>query len=81
MMTVILVESHTAKSVKVSSIACFFFDDEHSPEYPKIFYTIVKANSHIVKSLNLFCCLSDFYIDLFLQLFRYAIALMMLLHY
>lgn len=54
MMTVILVESHIAKSTKVSSIACLLFGDEHSPEYWKTFYIIMKANSHIAKPLNYF---------------------------
>lgn len=49
MMTVILVESHIAKNVKVlrfQVLHAFFFGDEHSLKYQKAFYTIMKANSH-----------------------------------
>lgn len=67
--------------LRFQALRAFFFGDEHSVEYRKTFYTIMKANSHIVKPLNFFCCLFNIHMDLFLRLFGYAIILMILLHH
>lgn len=74
MMTVILVEYHKLKMLRFQLLHSFlgfwgiFVFDEHSPEYWKTCYTIVKANSHIVKPLNFFGAYSAFLLIFFLWL-------------